>query len=94
MDKQDEEKAREYLLKDHISPLNDIMHISDLRAEMQYHKDIENAFKRGCLWKKEQLIEKASEWLRKNKNKYIRIKSMKTLVDDSIIEDFKRAMEE
>lgn len=37
-------------------------------------------------------LEKAVEWLRKNKDKYIRIKSMKILVDDSMIEDFKKVM--
>jgi hypothetical protein len=42
-----EEVARHYLLHEHISPLNEVLHQSDLRVEMQYHKDIENAFKMG-----------------------------------------------
>ncbi len=45
-----EESARYYLLNNHVSPLNDIMHQADLKAEMQYHKDIENAFKAGAEW--------------------------------------------
>ena len=36
-----------YLLYEHRSPLNEIMHKADLKSEMQYHKDIENAFKAG-----------------------------------------------
>lgn len=36
-----------YLLYEHRSPLNEIMHKADLKSEMQYHKDIENAFKSG-----------------------------------------------
>ena len=36
-----------YLLYEHCSPLNEIMHKADLKSEMQYHKDIENAFKAG-----------------------------------------------
>lgn len=43
-----EESARYYLLHEHISPLNDILHQADLKIEMQYHKDIENAFKAGA----------------------------------------------
>ena len=36
-----------YLLCEHTSPLNEIVHQADLKVEMQYHKDIENAFKAG-----------------------------------------------
>lgn len=39
--------ARNYLLNEHLSPLNELMHKADLKAEMQYHKDIENAYKAG-----------------------------------------------
>lgn len=42
-----DESARNYLLHEHVSPLNEIFHQADLKAEMQYHKDIENAFKAG-----------------------------------------------
>ena len=49
-----EERAREYLLKEHISPLNNILHQCDLKTEFQYHKDIENAFIKGAEWKDEQ----------------------------------------
>lgn len=42
-----EEAARHYLLHEHLSPLNEVMHKADIKAEMQYHKDIENAFKAG-----------------------------------------------
>jgi len=43
-----EEAARHYLLHEHISPLNDILHQADLKTEMQYHKDIEDAYKAGA----------------------------------------------
>jgi hypothetical protein len=42
-----DEYARHYLLHEHISPLNEVLHQADLKVEMQYHKDIENAYKAG-----------------------------------------------
>ncbi len=42
-----EKETTHYLLYEHRSPLNEIMHKADIKAEMQYHKDIENAFKAG-----------------------------------------------
>lgn len=42
-----DKEARHYLLHEHESPLSAVMHQTDLRIEMQYHKDIENAFKAG-----------------------------------------------
>lgn len=42
-----EKETTHYLLYEHRSPLNEIMHKVDIKAEMQYHKDIENAFKAG-----------------------------------------------
>jgi len=42
-----DKEARHYLLYEHKSPLLRIMHEIDLLIEMQYHKDIENAFKAG-----------------------------------------------
>ena len=41
------EQARHYLLHEHRSPLNDIMHQADLNAEKQYCNDIENAYLAG-----------------------------------------------
>lgn len=42
-----DESARHYLLHEHISPLNEVLHKADLKVEMQYHKDIEDAYKAG-----------------------------------------------
>ena len=42
-----DESARHYLLHEHISPLNEVLHQTDLKVEMQYHKDIEDAYKAG-----------------------------------------------
>ena len=42
-----DESARHYLLHEHISPLNEVLHQADLKVEMQYHEDIEKAFKAG-----------------------------------------------
>ena len=50
-----EESAKYYLLNNHVSSLNDILHQADLKVEMQYHKDIENAFKAGAEWQKEKI---------------------------------------
>ena len=41
------ESTRHYLLHEHLSPLNNILHKTDLKTELQYHTDIENAFKAG-----------------------------------------------
>lgn len=41
------EYARHYLLHEHISPLNEVLHQVNLRTEIQYHKDIEDAYKAG-----------------------------------------------
>lgn len=38
---------KHYLLHEHKSPLNEILHQTDLKVEMQYHKDIEDAYKAG-----------------------------------------------
>lgn len=42
-----DKETTHYLLYEHHSPLNEIMHKADLKSEMQYHKDVENAFKAG-----------------------------------------------
>lgn len=42
-----EKAASHYLLHDHVSPLNKVFHKADIKTEIQYHKDIENAFKAG-----------------------------------------------
>lgn len=42
-----DKETTHYLLYEHCSPLNEIMHKADLKSEMQYHKDIEKAFKAG-----------------------------------------------
>ena len=47
LQKRIEEVARHYLLYEHKSPLNEILHQCNLKTEMQYHKDIENAFIAG-----------------------------------------------
>jgi len=43
-----DKEARHYLLYEHESPLSRVLHEIDLLIEMQYHRDIENAFKAGC----------------------------------------------
>lgn len=42
-----DKEARHYLLYEHESPLSRVLHEIDLLIEMQYHRDIENAFKAG-----------------------------------------------
>lgn len=48
LQKRIEEAARHYLLNEHKSPLNEILHQCDLKTEMQYHKDIESAYIAGA----------------------------------------------
>ncbi len=55
-----DESARHYLLHEHISPLNEVLHHADLKVEMQYHKDIEDAYKAGF---ELGLKTKREEWL-------------------------------
>ena len=52
--------SRHYLLNEHNSPLNEIMHKADLKAEMQYHTDIENAFESGSRWKEKCMMRNAA----------------------------------
>ena len=47
LQKRIEEAARYYLLHEHKSPLNEILHQCDLKTEMQYHRDIEQAYIEG-----------------------------------------------
>ena len=42
-----EKESMNYLLNEHKSPLTKVMHGVDLGTEMQYHKDIQDAFKAG-----------------------------------------------
>lgn len=42
-----EKESMNYLLNEHKSPLTKVMHGVDLWTEMQYHKDIQDAFKAG-----------------------------------------------
>ena len=48
----------------------------------------------GAQWKHKKLVEKACEWLSNNKYNYIIDIEGETLVDDQIIKDFRKAMEE
>lgn len=50
-----EEAAIHYLLNEHSSPLNAVFHRADLKSEMVYHKDIENAFIAGAKWMANQM---------------------------------------
>ena len=80
-------------------------------AAMQYakskHKDttlqqiVSWDFKAGAQWQKEQMIDKACDWLADNYSKYIITKGLATIFRATIdfdtirmIEDFKKAMEE
>lgn len=47
LQKRIEEAASYYLLHEHKSPLNEILHQCDLKTEMQYHKDIEQTYIEG-----------------------------------------------
>ena len=61
-----DKEARHYLLYEHESPLFRILHEIDLLIEMQYHKDIENAFKAGCELGIRGRAIKTSEFLKKH----------------------------
>ena len=80
-----EESSRHYLLNEHVSPLNDVFHQCDLKTEMLYHKDIENAFKAGAKWQKEQTIYKACNYLFSHMGLFV------TFFDDDIVEDIERS---
>lgn len=51
-------------------------------------------FEEGAKWADKTMIDKACEWLSINKNNYIINIEGETIVDDAIIEDFRKAMEE
>lgn len=44
-----DKESMNYLLNEHKSPLTKVMHGVDLWTEMQYHKDIQDAFKAGFI---------------------------------------------
>ena len=93
------QKAREYMFKEHLSPLNNILHQCDINIELQYAVDIETAFIKGAEWKQQQMVEKAVDWL--VKNTYTRnegalhcVVANGEMIQEKFIEAFKKAMEE
>lgn len=54
----------------------------------------EESFAEGAEWADKTMIEKACKWLSDNKNNYIIDIEGETLIDDQIITDFRKAMEE
>lgn len=62
--------------------------------EKQHNNIYTDAFEAGAEWEHKRLIEMACEWLSNNKDNYIIDIEGETLVDDQIIKDFRKAMEE
>lgn len=56
--------------------------------------DVHEGFEAGTEWARGFMIERACEWLTSNKDNYIIDIEGETIVDDAIIEDFRKAMEE
>lgn len=56
--------------------------------------EITDAFETGAEWEHKRLIDKACEWLSKNKDNYIIDIEGETIVSEEIINDFKQAMKE
>lgn len=67
---------------------------SDSMDEFQrYHTYPKGAFIDGAKWADETIINKACVWLSTNKDNYIIDIEGETIVDATIIEDFRKAME-
>lgn len=56
--------------------------------------EIVDSFEAGAEWEHKRLVEKACKWLLTNKDNYIIDIEGETLVDNQIIKDFRKAMEE
>ena len=85
-----EEKARKYLLYEHKSPLNNILHQCDLKTEFQYHKDIETAFIKGAEWKDEKHLKWLKENLAKETSTMFTSESQGVINFEPVIEAFKK----
>jgi len=92
-------QARKYLLKDHSSPLTNILHQCSLQVEMQYHRDIETAYQEGAKWGMEQgdreqkrMNEVIIEWLETNVKDYVfDFEGNRAFIDmPSFIEDIRK----
>lgn len=72
----------------------------DKAVNTEYNEDNEKAFYEGAYAAQKYLTEKACKWLRENVNKYSYVmeiedtKYLKVHFTDSLIEDFKKVMEE
>ena len=62
--------------------------------EKQHNNIYTDAFEAGAEWEHKRLVEKAREWLSDNKDNYIINIEGETLVDDQIVIDFCKIMEE
>ena len=86
----EEKKASEYVFKEHLSPLNAILHRCDLKAEMQYHEDLETAFLKGAEYKENALMRQMVSWIRKNHVGF----PNPDFSTDMVIENFKNYIEQ
>jgi len=82
-----EEAMRHYLLYEHNSAINIVFHLSSLKAEMQYHEDIENAFKAGAEWYKQQMKETLQTEYEKGRFD-MREEMMKDAIETTIVNDW------
>lgn len=62
--------------------------------EKQHNNIYTDTFEAGAEWNQKRLVEKACKWLSDNKDNYIIDIEGETLIDDQIITDFHKAMEE
>lgn len=69
-------------------------------VEKKHYNNHTNAFEAGVEWAEKTLIDKACKWLQENVSKYSYVMKVenteyrKVHFTDSLIEDFKKAMEE
>lgn len=94
--------VKDNCILEHVEALTDIEKASieyssknpSERTNGLYDKsELEWAFEEGCKWQKQQLIEKACNWLKEDSYFYVNDYTG-NLYEDVLIETFKKAMEE
>lgn len=65
-----------------------------LQPRISDSRNVVDAFEAGAEWAQKFMIERACEWLSGNKDNYIIDIEGETIVDATIIEDFRKAMKE
>ena len=97
MSKIAEQKAHQFLMKEHTSFLNKLLHEADLHVEFQYHKDIENSYANGYDQAMQDFMEKAESFIENKISDYFWWNNEECFVEfdkEHCLEQFKNYMQD